>query len=93
MKLKREEVVVNDEVFEVVEIAVGAMMPLLILIGSEDAEEAQRGQIEMLKVCIFHEGKALGDRISELGISTYLKLAEKVMAVNGMDMPGKEGKD
>jgi hypothetical protein len=48
----------------------------------------------MMKLTILQDGELLGDRVLELGLSTYLRLAEQVMVVNGLEgdisSPGKD---
>lgn len=90
MKLKSKEVDLDGDVFVVAEIAVGQMMPLMSKLNSEDEVEAQEAQLDMMRVCILVDGEPIGDRLDELGISAYLKLAEDVMAINGMDLVGKD---
>ena len=89
MKTLEKEVEINGQNFTIRELSIGEMMPILPRL--EKHEEAQEAQIEMMQKCVLQDGQLLGDRVSELGISTYLKLAEALMEMLGM---GKgEGKD
>lgn len=90
MRVKEKEVVINDHTFTLREISIGEMMPILPRL--EDPEQAQEAQLEMMRKCIIFEGQLLGDRVSELGISTYLALAKELMNVLGMSAAEK-GKD
>lgn len=87
MKLKSKDIVINDERYEVREMAVGAMLPMLPRM--QDSETQQEAQLDLLKQCVYYEGQPLGDEIDCIGISTYLALAEAVMEVNGLSTEGK----
>lgn len=87
MSLKSKKVAINQEDFEVREITVGKILPLLPRLN--DQEQQQDAQLELMQDCIFIDDLAIGEAVSELGISTYLALAEVVMEVNGLS----EGKD
>jgi hypothetical protein len=86
MHLNSKKVKVNGIEFEVVEIRVGKILPILPRLNGDEAEEAQ---LELMRECIYHGGEPIGHGVSELGISTYLELAKHVMEVNGLS----EGKD
>jgi hypothetical protein len=88
MKLKSKEVVINDERYEVREMAVGVILPMLPRM--QDAETQQEAQLDLLKQCVHFDGNPLGDEIDCIGISTYLALAEAVMEVNGLSTEGKD---
>jgi len=88
MKVRETEVTIDDQTFTIREISVGEMMPILPRL--EIQEEAQGAQLDMMKKCIVQDGQLLGDRISELGISTYLKLAQELMKLLGMTEMGKD---
>lgn len=72
---------INDETYEVTEISIGAMLPILPRLQGDGAQDAQ---IDMMKACVMKNGALLGEAILEVGVSTYLKLAEEVMAINGL---------
>jgi hypothetical protein len=79
---------VLEDGFSVSEINVGAMLSIMPRLQGTP-EQQQEAQLDMMKICVIQNGVPVGDAILALGISTYLKLAEEVMAVNGL---GKEGK-
>ena len=64
------------------------MIPILPRL--EIPEEAQGAQLDMMKKCVMQDGELLGYQISELGISTYLKLAQELMSLLGMTEVGKD---
>lgn len=82
MNLKSKVVTINGEEYEVREITVGKMLPILPRMNNE--EEQQEAQLDLMRDCVYVNGKPVGDAVTELGISTYLKLAEVVMEVNGL---------
>ena len=72
--------------FEVREITVGQLMPIMDLMESNP----RQFQIELAKAAIFKDGAPIGDGLNDVGIGDYLKLTNLVMEVSGL---GGEGKD
>ncbi len=73
--------------YEIKEITIGAMLPIMGLIETD----SKQFQLEMVKQCVYKDGKPLGDEALNLPISEYMSLAVKVMEVNDLG-GGKEGK-
>lgn len=89
--LRTNVVTIHDEEYEVKEIAVGKILPMLPLLQG-DPEQQQEAQHSILKQCIFQKGEVLGEGIMELGLASYIRLAEEVMKINGLSDAGEEGK-
>lgn len=90
MLRNEKTVTVGDEQFEIKEAVIGEVMRILPKLGSEaTAEEQQEAQFELMQMCVYQDGAPFGDRIKEVGLSSYLALANAVMEINGMS----EGKD
>jgi len=88
MSLKRKALTINDTEYEVREITIGQVLPILPRL--EDPEQAQDAQMDIMKMCIVQDGEAIGDAVVDLGLSSYLKLAEEVMVINGLSEVGKD---
>ena len=88
MSLQIKTVTVKGVKFEVREITIGEVMPILPRLS--DTEQAQDAQMEIMQLCIKKDGKSMGEKVADLGISTYLDLAEEVMAINGLSTVGKD---
>jgi len=88
MSLKCKVLTVNEVEYEVREITIGQVLPILPRL--QDEEQAQEAQMDIMKLCIVQDGKALGDKVPDLGLGTYLKLAEQVMRINGLSEVGKD---
>lgn len=78
---KTKDVEVGGEKYTVREISIGEVLPILPRLEGPEQTEAQ---LDLMKICIMQDGAALGDAVRELGLSTYLSLAEFVMEVNGL---------
>ena len=87
MGLKTKVVKVNDDEFEVREITIGQVLPILPRL--QDPAQAQDAQMDIMMMCIHADGKPLAEEVSNLGLGTYLKLAEEVMKINGLSEVGK----
>jgi len=93
MKVNESKITVNGVEFVVKEPTIGAMMPLLPRLSGEDDEDIQMAQMDLLKMCVYVDGKVLGEAIESVGVSTYLTLAEEVMELTGLAAAVEEGKD
>ena len=65
--------------YTVSEPSVGTIFPLMKIMESDP----QKFQLELAKVSILKDGKALGDAVNNLGISEYMQLMNAVMEVSG----------
>ena len=91
---KKLPVTINDIEFEVHEVSVGFILPILPRLSSTDHEVIQEAQLDLMKGCVYRNGQAIGEAVLELGLSTYMELIESVMDVNGLNNPDSEaGKD
>ena len=86
--LKSKVVMIDDTKYEVREITIGEVMPILPRLNNED--EAQEAQMDIMKLCIVKDDKPMCEDVLNLGIASYLKLAEEVMLINGLSEVGKD---
>ena len=78
--LKTEEV----DGYTVRELSVRELMPMM-----EGGIEGSDFQMALLKTCVTDGGgNPIGDALMDLGVSTYMKLVNAAMRVNGMDEAG-----
>jgi hypothetical protein len=80
MALKTEKLKLDGTTYEVRELPVKVLLPL----STKMAEGSSEAQIELLGACVAVDGKLLGAEAGDLGASAYMKLIQKVLAVNGM---------
>lgn len=85
--LAEVKVKIGGEEYIVKEVTIGEMLPLMNQM-SKDGEAAQQAQLDMLKLCIYKDGKLLGHGVMDLGLQAYLKLVQAAVEVNGLE--GKE---
>jgi hypothetical protein len=82
---------IRDQEFTIREIKSGDMDPIYPLLEEKKFMDVQR---EMIKVCVFVNGKVMGDGVNDLPFKVRSQLGEAVM---GMNMPGDDegepGKD
>lgn len=78
----KKEVKIGGEKYEVHELRVGDIMKILPRLSKED--EAQDATLDLMKLCVYQDGKPMGDAIEDIGLSTYMKLTDPVMEVNGL---------
>jgi len=88
MSLKSKKVTFNDVEYEVREITIGQVLPILPRL--EDETKAQEAQLDIMRLCIAKDGEPMGDEVTNLGLFSYLKLAEEVMEINGLKEVGKD---
>jgi len=89
MKLKENEVTINEQEFTIRELSIGVMMPILPKL-QEGGENAMLAQFDLLKACVFVDGKSIGDDVLNIGVATYMQLAEEVLDINGVKLEGKD---
>jgi hypothetical protein len=89
---KSKDIKIDEEVYTVWELSIGAVLPILPLLNSEDTTEQATAQLEMMKLCIHRKGKPMGEEIEDVGLKTYLALATDVMEINGLG-DDKSGND
>ena len=83
--MKRKSVKIGQ--FEVCELSVREMMPIMRMMG-EDSEE---GQLHLIGAAVKIDGKAIGhEAVEELGMRDYMKLVNAVTAINGLDDLGND---
>ena len=88
MGLQVKTIEINDEQFEVREIKIGEVLPILPRL--EDPDQQQEAQLDIMRLCIAKDGLAMGEDVLDLGMHTYLQLAEEVMQINGLTKVGKD---
>lgn len=82
MKRKSKEVEVNGENYLITELRVRDMMDLMPRFSDE--AQAAEATLDLMKLCVSHGGKLLGDKVEDIGMSAYMALSEHVMEVNGL---------
>tara|TARA_B110000977_G_scaffold79854_1_gene107112 strand:+ start:65 stop:316 length:252 start_codon:yes stop_codon:yes gene_type:complete len=83
--MKRKMIKIED--FEVHELAVREMLPIMKIMG-EDTEE---GQMHLLGAAVKINGEPIGvENVEELGMSSYMKLVTAVAELNGLDASGND---
>jgi hypothetical protein len=88
MKLNSQTITVRDQEFEVKELTIKQLMPML----STMREEPEAGQLELIKASVFMNGKPLGDDVESLPAGVYLEIMKAATEVN--DLGGDdEGND
>jgi hypothetical protein len=80
MALKTEKLKLDGTTYEIHELPVKILLPL----SNKMAEGSVEGQLELLGACVAVDGKLLGADAGDIGASAYMKLIQKVLAVNGM---------
>jgi hypothetical protein len=80
MALKTEKLKIDGTTYEIRELPVRVLLPL----SQKLSEEGIEGQLELLGACVAVDGKLLGKGSGDLGASVYMKLVQKVLAINGM---------
>ena len=81
MKFNTKTVTLRDTDFEVRELSIGQLMPLIRLMN-DDAEE---GQMRLMAASIYVDGVALDDDFEDLPASMMMQLAPHVMEVNNLE--------
>jgi len=83
--MKRKSVKIGQ--FEVCELSVREMMPLMRIMG-EDSED---GQMHLIGAAVKIDGKAIGhEAVEELGMGDYMKLVTAVSEINGLVEVGND---
>jgi hypothetical protein len=80
MALKTEKLKIDGTTYEIRELPVRTLLPL----SQKLSEEGIEGQLELLGACVAVDGRLLGEGSGDLGASVYMKLVQKVLAINGM---------
>lgn len=84
--MSMKSIEIDGDLYQVKEVTMGVMKHILPRLGKDNAVDAH---LDMMKACVFCDGRPLGDAVEDLGLTTYMKLMPVVMEVNGMN----EGKD
>ena len=88
MKRKSEIMEINGEKLVITELTVDEMMPLMAMM-EKDQNKAQK---EIVGLSVTLNGASVGsDYIGKMGISSFLPIMKKVMAVNGMEVEEAKG--
>ena len=80
--LKAKKVELEGIEFEVREPTIEGMLPVLKKLGNED--QRMEAQVDILKITVFRDGKAMGDDVNALGWSMFSKLVPHALSVCGM---------
>jgi hypothetical protein len=77
--------------YTIKELSIGEYVPMFDLIGTD----SRKGQLELMKKCIFLNGNAIGDKLTtDIGASMFLPLWNAVAEVNGLQHnAGDSGND
>ena len=90
MQLLSEKVEIRGEEFEVRELTVGVMTPLL----ENLEEEGGVGQRGIIMASVYQNGEPIGERLNEMPSVVYRKLIPVVMRLNALGPEDDtEGKD
>ena len=81
MKFNTKEVSIRDVTFEVRELSVRDLMPIIKMLN-DDAEE---GQNQLMAKSVYQNGLQLGDTFGDLPASVMMELVPHVMSVNSLD--------
>jgi hypothetical protein len=65
--------------YEVRELTIGELFPIIDLLSTD----TKAFQLELAKLSIFKDDKALGEELLKLGIRDYMQLIPAVMEVHG----------
>ena len=87
MEFKSEVVTVRDVEFEVRELSIKEMLPLLKVLEDDPVT----GQAEMMRLSLHVDGEPIGEGYDDLPASMMMKLVPVVMEVNNLS--GDEGKE
>ena len=87
MKLNTKTVTIRGEKFEVRELTINEMMPLMAGIS----EDPEAGQMALVKKCVYRNNALVGDELDTFTAGAFLKLTAAVTEVN--DLGGDEGND
>ena len=82
MALKKKQLVIDDINYEVRELTMREIAPIMPRLTGDDALSAQ---FDMLTIAVSQEGVPMGDTVLDLGASAFTKLVEALMAVSGFD--------
>ena len=80
MKLNTKKVTIRDEDFEVVEMTVATLMPLMSLL----TDDPERGQVDLIKASVTRNGIPIGDELDNMPASVFMQLVPHVMEVNNL---------
>ena len=83
MKLKTNALTIRGEKFEVRELTIKEMMPLI----SALQEDPEQGQIKLIEEAVTQNGLPIGD-IQSFPAGAFMKLANAVMEVNELSDEG-----
>ena len=83
MKLKTKALTIRGETFEVRELTIKEMMPLI----SALQEDPEQGQIKLIEEAVTQNGLPIGD-IQSFPAGAFMKLANAVMEVNELSDEG-----
>ena len=86
--LNSKEIEYRGEVFEIRELTMRQMAPLLPRLTGDEAMQAQ---MEMLTLAVYKDGKPMGDAVLDLGASAFTELSAAMMDVGGFG--ASEGND
>tara|TARA_R110000796_G_scaffold73686_1_gene165648 strand:+ start:273 stop:539 length:267 start_codon:yes stop_codon:yes gene_type:complete len=87
MKFNTKKVTIRDVEFEIKELTIGQLMPIVKLMN----DDAEAGQIELMAASIYMNDEPLGSEYENLPASMMMKLAPHVTEVNNLD-DGEEEK-
>jgi hypothetical protein len=79
--LGKKKVKIGEDEYEVREVTISQILPILPKFGTE---EQQQAQVELLKACVYKNGELLGDKVDALGIRAFMLLVPAVLEVCGM---------
>ena len=83
MKLKTKALTIRGETFEVRELTIKEMMPLI----SALQEDPEQGQIKLIEEAVTQNGLPIGD-IQSFPAGAFMQLANAVMEVNELSDEG-----
>ena len=81
MIFKTQKVTIRDVEFEVRELSVRDLMPIIRMLN-DDPEE---GQNQLMEKSVYQDGQQLGEDFGDLPAAVMMDLVGPVMAVNSLD--------
>ena len=87
MKLNTEAFTYRGEKYEIRELTVGQLMPML----NKLAEDTSGAQYEIMKMAVWKDGKAIGDDAESLPGGMLLPLLQAVSRLNALTSQSEEG--
>ena len=80
--LKQSVIEIDGDKFEINELSVSKMLPILPKLQNDD--ESLNAQMDIMRLSVRINDQPVGEGVDDIGLSTYMRLVDEVVNINGL---------